>query len=246
MQGSFAKTDKKIKLFVFPYAGGSAAAFNPWKSHMDAQIDFIPVELAGRGTRISEDRYQGLTAAVEDLYNIILPQIQGHSYAFFGHSMGVRLAHELTEKMREMNEREPNHLFYSGRGAVQVKREDKKIYHLMPDEVFKKELMNLGGTPPEFFEYPELVEFFLPLMKSDFVISETELDLDNFKPVDIDITVFNGTEDDITTEQHEGWKTYTNKQCQIHMYEGDHFFLNHKVKEMAQIINTTLSTVPTH
>ena len=115
----------------------------------------------------------------------------------------------------------------------------------MPDDVFRKEIVDLGGTPPEFFEHPELMEIFLPLIKSDFAISETELDWDNFRPMDVDITVFNGTEDDINSEQHVGWKSYTSRDCQMHMYEGDHFFLNQYVQEMADIINSTLLKVKT-
>lgn len=244
MQSVFAESPKKMKLFVLPYAGGSTSAFSKWKAHIAGHIDFIPVELAGRGKRMSEVNYKDLSAAVEDVYNIILPQIQNHEYALFGHSMGSLLIHELTKKMRDTNNRMPRHLFFSGRGAIQVKRPDDKIYHLMPDDLFRKEIDNLGGTPPEFFEYPELMELFLPLIKSDFAIAETNIELDNFEPINVDITVFNGNEDDITSEQHEGWKFYTSRTCHMHIYEGDHFFLNHKMEEMMQIINATLSAIP--
>lgn len=245
MQGVFAENPGKVKLFALPYAGGSAAAFTKWKAHMSKQIEFIPVELAGRGRRISETNYKNLAEATEDAFNVISKQIgNDEEYAFFGHSMGSLLAHELTIKMQELNRKMPQHLFFSGRGAIQVKRSDEKIYHKMPDDVFRKEMFNLGGTPPEFFEHPELVELFLPLIKSDFAVAETRPDYDGFQPIDIDITVFNGTEDDITEEQHQGWKDYTTGNCQMHMYEGDHFFLNQKMEEMAQIINARLSPTP--
>ena len=240
MQKVFAETPKKVILFAFPYAGGSAAAFGKWRTYMDDYIDFIPVELAGRGRRMAEGAYSNLGAAVDDLFNIVVDQTRDEEFAFFGHSMGSLLAHELAMKMRSLGLRMPKHIFFSGRGAIQVNRSDEKIYHLMSDNVFIKEILQLGGTPPEFFEYSELMDIFLPLIKSDFTIIETRPALDNFKPLNIDITVFNGSEDNITEEQHEGWKDYTNGNCYMYMYEGDHFFLNRKMMDMIEVINTRL------
>ncbi|MDW3194550.1 MAG: thioesterase domain-containing protein [Cytophagales bacterium] len=245
MPGTFVDTEKKIKLFALPYAGGSAAAFYKWKAHMNSHIDFIPVELAGRGKRISEKHYGNLENAVDDLYNIISKQVSDSAFALFGHSMGCLLIHELIKRMKEMNHRMPQHLFFSGKGAIQIKREDEKIYHKMPDDEFRKEIVNLGGTPPEFFDHPELMELFLPLMKSDFAIAEAPIDFEKFEPIDLDITVFNGKEDDLDSEQHEGWKFYTTGGCHLYMYEGDHFFLNHKLGDMAKIINSRLSNLLT-
>lgn len=241
MPGVFVENKKQVKLFALPYAGGSAAAYIRWKAFLGSHINLIPLELAGRGRRMSESHYDDLNAAVDDVYNMVTQQIDDSAYALFGHSMGSILTHELTRRLKEKNQRMPQHLFFSGRGAIQVERPDEKIYHRMPDDEFKREIVNLGGTPPEFFEHPELMDLFLPLIKSDFAIAETPVDIENFEPVDLDITVFNGKDDDITAEQHEGWKNYTTGSCHIHMYEGDHFFLNHKIEDMAHVINLRLS-----
>ena len=46
--------DKEIQLFIFPYAGGSIAAFKRLTDIIDDRIDVITVEYAGRGTRAKE------------------------------------------------------------------------------------------------------------------------------------------------------------------------------------------------
>jgi hypothetical protein len=40
-----------IKLFCFPYAGGSATIFNKWRSYfnVDSDIELVPLELSRRG-----------------------------------------------------------------------------------------------------------------------------------------------------------------------------------------------------
>ncbi|MBL3659027.1 thioesterase II family protein [Fulvivirga sediminis] len=231
----------KIKLFALPYAGGSANIYHGLKSLIHDDIEFIPIELAGRGRRIGDDLYSGLADAVDDIYKIVAPQVQSAPFAFFGHSMGSLLIHELTVRLKDKMSITPSHLFFSGRGAIQVNRLDQKKYHKMDEKQFKDEILLLGGTPPEFFEHPELLELFLPLLKNDFRIAETSPDIAGFKQSDIDITVFTGKEDDLNEEQVLGWKEYTSGSCIIHEYNGGHFFIHHEMPAIARVVNATIS-----
>ncbi|MBL6449302.1 thioesterase [Fulvivirga sp. 29W222] len=235
----------KLKLFAFPYAGGSSSIYHGLKPYLQSHIEFIPVELAGRGRRIGDDLYAGLAEAVDDLYRIVSPQIKFSPFAFLGHSMGSLLAHELTVRLKYELGLSPNHLFFSGRGAIQVKRKDEKMYHKMDENQFKEEILLLGGTPPEFFQHPELLELFLPLLKNDFRIAETTPDIEGFKRSDVDITVFTGKEDDLTEAQVQGWKQYTNGGCEIHEYDGGHFFIHHEMESIASVINATTGQLVT-
>ena len=83
----------KIKLFCIPYAGGGAAIYKKWEQSLLPDIELVAVELAGRGRRSNEQLYKDVPAAVEDVYNCILPSIMdGKPYAIFGHSMGAMLS----------------------------------------------------------------------------------------------------------------------------------------------------------
>ncbi|UII33607.1 thioesterase domain-containing protein [Fulvivirga ulvae] len=110
-----------LKLFAFPYAGGSSNIYNGLKPHLNENIEFFPV--AGRGRRIGEELYADLEAAVDDLYTIVSSQIGFSQFAFFGHSMGALLVHQLSKRLKEKLKVSPDHIFYSGRGAIQGKRE---------------------------------------------------------------------------------------------------------------------------
>ncbi len=230
-----------MKLFCFPYAGGSAAVYNNWKSLLNKSIDLIPVELAGRGKRIHESFYNDFSEVIEDVYSQISNEIEKESnYAFFGHSMGAKIAYELTQKIIKDGLPIPKHIFFSGRGAPYISGKDEKEYYKLPDDEFKKEIMKLGGTPKEFFEHPELLEVFLPLLKNDFKLSERSKKTDNIKALPFDITVFLGKDDELTPEQIDSWKKYTFKTCNIHFYNGGHFFINNKYKDVIKIINNKL------
>ncbi len=230
----------KIKLFCFPYAGGSAVIFNQWKQYLDPEIELVPVELAGRGKRIQESLYTDVPAAIEDVYGIVSKMINGAPFALFGHSMGGMISYQLYQKFREKGERSPAHVFFSGRSAPHVKRPEEKKYHLLEEEEFKKEVINLGGTPPEFFDHPELLEVFLPLLKNDFRLAEVNTQNGEIHPLECNISVFLGKDDDLTTEQCDGWKKHTKELCSIHYFEGGHFFLHERTEQIVRLINNTL------
>jgi medium-chain acyl-[acyl-carrier-protein] hydrolase len=230
----------KIKLFCFPYAGGSAVIYNQWKQYLDPEIELIPIELAGRGKRIQESLYTDVPAVIDDVYGIVSKMINGVPFALFGHSMGGMISYQLYQKIREKGERSPVHVFFSGRSAPHVKRTDEKKYHLLEEVEFKKEVINLGGTPPEFFDHPELLEVFLPLLKNDFRLAEANTHNGEIHPLECNISIFLGKDDDLTTEQCDGWKKHTKKLCSIHYFEGGHFFLHEKTEQIVRLINNTL------
>jgi surfactin synthase thioesterase subunit len=197
------------------------------------------VELAGRGERIGDTLYQDVPDMIGDLLQRIEAEISALPYALFGHSLGSTICYELYKKIREKGLPLPVHLFFSGAGALHVIRADEKKYHLMSDAEFKKEVLELGGTPPEFFEHPELLQIFLPMLKNDFRMAEQEL-VGELIPIEGDITVFLGKEDDLTPEQCDGWKLYTRQVCRMYYFEGGHFFLQRLGAAVVSVINQTL------
>jgi len=231
-----------IKLFCFPYAGGSASIFNKWKSYLNiySGVELIPVELAGRGTRISEPLYAGLQEAVDDLYQIVSAKIGNTPYALFGYSLGGLLAYELAQKIKSVkNIRQPLHLFFSSMSAPYTG--PNKNYHLMDNDEFKLRVIELGGTPPEFFDHPELVDFFLPMLRNDFRLSETNLSEQKTDPFQCDISIFLGKEDhEIYAEQINNWKIYTNGICAFHYFNGGHFFLHDEGAAITGLISNVL------
>lgn len=231
-----------MKLFCLPYAGGSASFYNSWKRQMNPAIELKPVELAGRGVRISDPFYENISDAVNDLFLKLRPELEHGSYAFFGHSMGALMSYELARRIREEGLPEPVHLFFSGRGAPHLLREDDKLYHLMSPTDFKREIIHLGGTPPEFFDHPELLELFIPLLRNDFKLSETYRPRQEPKPFDYNISVLLGKDDDLTHEQCMGWRELTESICHHYYFEGGHFFLNHYTEQVCDIIHKTLLT----
>ena len=224
----------KVKLFCIPYAGGSAVIYNRWKQYLQAGIELRPIELAGRGRRIQETPYHNWSEAVEDIFGIIKDEIYESRFMLFGHSLGALLTYELAQLIRKNGLPRPDHVFFSGSGAPHLR--DKKNYHLLGDEEFKDKVLRLGGTPRELFDHPELIDMFVPLLKNDFMLAEAKSFL-GVTPLQDDITVLLGKEDDLTAEQCEEWRRYTQRSCQLRYFKGGHFFINDETRAITDIIN---------
>ena len=231
---------KKIKLICLPFAGGGANIYEQWRTKLSDHIQICPVDLAGRGNRITEKPYKDLEEAVNDAYRSIENDIAEGEYAIFGHSMGALLAYELIQKIRTLGKREPLHVFFSGRKPVHIPKTEN-FYRDMNAAEFKKAVLSLGVTPREIFENKELNEIFIPILRSDFCIAETFVERPEILPLDIEISALIGKEEAITTEEAVQWKLHTSEKCSIYFMEGGHFFLLDDPQAVIDIINSHLS-----
>ncbi len=230
-----------IKLFCFPYAGGSSAIYSKLKHFADNNIKVTPVELAGRGQRISEPLYKNMAELINDVYDRISSSVDEQPFALFGHSMGSSIILDLAHKILKCKNVEPLHLFASGRCPPSLCRNYKKINDL-PDEKFINEVYELGGTPKEVFENRELRHIFLPILRSDYKLIEEYNYIEKDVKLSCDITVFNGKEDKMTSfETMKKWGDYTSGKTDIIEFDGGHFFLHNKMEQIMGIINKTLN-----
>jgi medium-chain acyl-[acyl-carrier-protein] hydrolase len=231
---------QQMRLFCFPYAGGSSAIYRGWSKALPKEVAVIPVELPGRGTRLKEPALRKLPELVAALKAAITPLLD-KDYVLFGHSMGALIAFELARALRRGSWRQPRHIFVSGRRAPQIPPERHATYHL-PQPDFIKELAKLNGTPKEVLNHPELMEMMLPLLRADFELVET-YEFRNEEPLKCPITVYGGVYDEgVPYKVLAPWREQTSSDCDIRMFRGDHFFLRSVESEVLAQLRLHLQT----
>lgn len=231
---------RKIKLFCIPYAGGSANMYNQWQSKLSEGIEVCPIELAGRGSRIGENLYLSTEEAIDDILEKIRDEIIDCDYAIFGHSMGSILAYKVIQRIDELKLPPPIHSFFSGRRAPHCSSRRSKPYSKLSVLELENEIKELGGTPPEFFEYPELKDIFLPIIKSDFKIADTIVEESEISVLNHNISIFLGKEEDVTSQEATEWIRHTSKNCSVEYFDGGHFFLLEHREAVIDNINNCL------
>lgn len=223
-----------LRLFCFPYAGGSALIYRNWQESFPSTIEVCPVQLPGRGGRMKEKPFTALMPLVEALGQALLPFLD-KPFAFFGHSMGTLIGYELAQLLRRENSLSPTNLFLSGHSAPQLKQQERLTYNL-PEDEFIEVLRRLNGTPTEVLEHPELIRLMLPLLRADFEAVQT-YSYTPYPPLDCPITALGGISDtEVPEEAIQAWREQTNGRFSARMFPGDHFFLHTSERQLINVV----------
>ncbi|MBW4673425.1 MAG: thioesterase II family protein [Desmonostoc geniculatum HA4340-LM1] len=227
-----------LRLFCFPYAGGSSVIFRTWFNSLPRNVEACAVEYPGRGKQINLPPYTRLEALVKAIAPSLIPYLD-KPFAFFGHSMGGLVSFELTRLLRLEYNLKPFHLFISARRAPQIPR-TKPPLHVLPDPELIEELRTLNGTPKAVLENPELMQIFLPVLRADFAVLETYIYTPQ-QPLDSPITILGGWQDkEVSHESLQAWQEQAMSTFSLQMLDGDHFFIHSHQNSLLKLISQEL------
>lgn len=226
-----------INLICLPYAGGNAYSYHAFGAWLESSLNLITPELPGRGVRYG----QPLLTDINVMANDMLAQLQDklHTpYAIYGHSMGGITGYLLMRQIAEQRLPPPLHFFCSGCRAPSIPRVNK--YHNLPHDAFKEKLRELGGSPEELLNHPELIEFYLPMLRADFSAVESF----HYQPgplLQTPFTLLMGSDDKVSLADAEAWQQETSKPVSILHFPGGHFFILQHTYQICRIILRKLS-----
>ncbi|GCE14977.1 thioesterase II family protein [Tengunoibacter tsumagoiensis] len=228
-----------LRLFCLPYAGGGASIYREWSRFLPPDIDICPIQLPGRENRLIEPSINQIPLLCETLGPILLPFLD-RPYAFFGHSMGSLVSFELTRWLRRAQQPLPRYLFVSGGRAPQVWHKEDPIYNL-PEPDFLSAIQKLGGTPEAVLREPELLQLILPILRADFELCET-YSYQEEEPLAVPIAALGGLSDpEVSQSQLDAWRTQTNRRFTLHMFAGNHFFIQPVRQDVMYVLNQALA-----
>ncbi|MEA2792145.1 MAG: hypothetical protein QOG73_4551 [Acetobacteraceae bacterium] len=225
-----------LRLFCFPYAGGSAAVYRNW-TDLPPEIEVCPVQLPGRDERFREPAFTRADALCDALV-VALADYLDRPFAIFGHSMGAIIAHEFTRRLQARG-LAPRHLFVSGQRAPHIPLRRPRSFDL-PDPAFKNRLRELNGTPEEVLQDVELMELLLPRLRGDFELSETYTCAYDM-PLSCPITAFGGAQDhEVSETDLAAWRHLTTSAFDIAVFPGGHFYLEQEGQTLRRRIAARL------
>lgn len=231
----------KTKLFLLPYAGGSARGYMTMKRYFDAEaFEIIPLELAGRGGRRKEPCFTDINSCVEDLYQVMLPQIEQCKYAIFGHSLGTIVGFELIRYIEKQHKNLPCCGIFSGRVAPGATFPGPSIGHL-EDEEFLANFSALEALPNEMLKNDEIKKLVLPVLRADVKMSES-YQYEMQEKLHCDLYILYGEDDLLLNEKGvREWENEVTGAIHFIGFPGGHFYYKDNVKLFTNKINEIMA-----
>lgn len=235
------KLPTRMRLFCFPFAGGGASFYRPWRDKLPEDVEIVLVCLPGREQRFGEPVIDSIDTMVAKLFKAISP-LTDIPYAFFGYSMGAIISHHLACETVAHGGLGPEHLFLSARRSPDLEPSRAPLHDLR-SETFWQEVAKYGGTPKEILENEEYRGLFEAPLRADFKLSETAIS-SHLQSLSCPITVFGGDSDTSPVPEHlAGWRNATTGAFEQHIYAGSHFFITDHLDAVTAIVSDRLGVV---
>lgn len=226
-------------IYTIPFAGGSKYSYNSFRKFLPENVIFEPLELPGRGERITENLVSDLHLMADDLFEQIKNQLPS-KYIIYAHSMGTILGYLLCKKLMQHNLPLPKHLVFTGSGGPSNPERERER-HLLPKKEFKEKLEEYGGSPDEVLANEELFDFFEPILRNDFKAVESYIYEEDGQQLPVPITVIFGSNEKLTREEVELWKQESDQTVSIRQLPGGHFFIfDYPMEIVRTILKTAL------
>ena len=236
------KKDTRIRLFCFPYAGGNASTYIDWSQYLPDFVEVIAIQPPGRANRLGETSISCMDELTDKITQSFSDDLLDVPYMVFGHSLGARVAFEVMIKMKKMGKKLPTHFFASASRAPSEPTMDRAI-HVLPEREFLEELRELGGTPTEILKNSELMTILLPMLRSDFKLSN-EYVYKGGERFSCYATIFYGSNDEqIKLKDVSGWDKFFTNNTSFYQVPGDHFYIDKNVTPLINRIKSAVSTL---
>lgn len=215
------KNYKPFRLICFHHAGGSASIFRSWLKYSPL-IDIVPIEIAGRATRMKEVCITDFNRLTEQTASAVASIYDRRPTYVYGHSLGGIIAFQTVYRLERTYGIHIDKLIVAGRHAP-MNPDPVDYRSSMGIERLKDELLRVGATPKRVIDSPDFVKYILPMIFSDYKLHEDYSY--GGEILDVPIVALSGTDDlDANVEHMKDWGKVTSKKFKQLEFKGTHFF----------------------
>lgn len=228
--------NKDFTLLMLPFGGGNETSYQKFEQFLDKRITMMNAEAPGKGRRIKEPVLKNMYLIADAYFYQFKDRIK-EPYAIYGHSMGAYIGHLMIQRIQDEKLPLPKHFFVTSK--IAPSRNYNKKRSIYTNNQFIQHLKDLKGMPDAILENEELLQIFLPIIRSDF----DALDAYKYKarePYPIDMTMICGSHEDVPDDQLTDWKKETSGEFIFERWEGHHFWIFDHLQALCERINQTL------
>jgi surfactin synthase thioesterase subunit len=215
--------------------------FRSWADQLPKYVEVVAVRLPGRDMRIKETPFSEWPVLLNATEKALAPYLD-KPFIFFGHSLGARIAYELTRRLQNQSKPLPRQLLIAGCRCPHIPGPIRDM-HDLPKQEFYKCLQRMSGTPPEVLANQQLMALLEPTIRADMKLAEIWGGIVQ-EPLKVPIAAFSGVEDDFDPAyKMVEWELYTSMKFSFHTLPGKHFFINSSKALLLNLITDICSSV---
>lgn len=227
-----------VRLFCFPCAGGGASMYRRW-SQLLPDVEVWAVNYPGRETLHG----QPFAASVDAIIAPVLEQEELFAekpFVIYGHSFGSLVAFAAAFQLQQRGIA-ARALVVSARRAPHLPA--SQIFADLPQQPFLVELDKFGGMPDSIRKDPEMMAFYLPIIRADLRLNEITA-LPPADRIDAPLHLFSASYDPSSSASELlAWKQSTNGHFQHREYTGGHFFIQDNAEEFTAGLGSLIKTI---
>ncbi|WP_063829455.1 thioesterase II family protein [Streptomyces violens] len=235
------RPDARMRLVCLPFAGGGASVFQRLAALLPPWVELVTVQLPGREDRSKEDPPSSIAALVTAC-SIALRPYTTLPYALYGHCAGGLLAFEIAHEMGRRFGTWPQRLIVGEQPAPQAPPPAEPL-HRLPDEQLVAAVSKRGGLPETVVRNTQLLEFLLPVLRSDFALWE-KYEHRPRPPLPVPVTTVRGLTGSVAETALAGWAEQTDAGRTGITVEGGHYFITALTAAAAEQIGAQLDAAP--
>lgn len=226
-------------VFFLPNAGGSEGVFSSIERELPQGVQFIAMEYAGHGKRISEPFSPTIDSLADDMYALICDKLKyDEAYALFGYSMGCIVLIEVLRRILERKEiRLPIRLFVAAH-AINLSPYPNIEIDINSIEAIKEYTTRFGGVPDDLSDNSFFWRLYLPIFSSDYALIQSYNYRDRLFQTDLPTDMLY-SQQDTPFSAVRNWILFAPK-ITFHEYPGGHFFAIENDKKIAALICSRL------
>ncbi|HEX4938133.1 MAG TPA: alpha/beta fold hydrolase [Candidatus Kapabacteria bacterium] len=227
-----------VRLFCFPCAGGGASMYRRWATLLPG-VDVWAVNYPGRETLHGQPFAPSLDAVLAP----VLEQQELFAekpFLVYGHSFGSLVAFAAAVRLQALG-CQTRGVLGSARRAPHLPT--GQVISDLPDDRFLAELDRFGGMPDAIRKDPEMLAFYLPIIRADLHLNDISR-LPDTDRIDAPVYVFSGSHDRVATQAELlAWKNSSTGRVEHREFTGGHFFIQDKAEEFTACIGNVIGTI---
>lgn len=227
--------EKKLQLFILPFAGGNSTSFNKLEPLLDGRIEMHTIEYAGRVTRGHEHFIEKYDDFIADATNEINRLRTCQPFAIMGYSLGSTTAYDILRQGLIIGGK-PVHAFLCARGSI-FNRTSSQKYADLSDKEFTDMIISLGGIDERILQNKRFLSIYMKPVKADYLLWKQFVYHEGIIPCDT--SVLYSPKDKLSEGAHDWGKLVEGKTDYFELGENHFFILNHW-QDVADIINSHL------